>query len=75
MSLKSNAYPVAISHQRLRQYNNLGRLNRWKPQYKRLYRKCPMIAHPHTVRQLALAEVTSSGANQEEDSQDGDEEH
>jgi hypothetical protein len=59
MSVKSNAYPAATPHRKLTQYNNLGKTNCWKPQLKRLYRKCPTMVYHHTMYQLAVVEATS----------------
>jgi hypothetical protein len=81
MSVKSNAYPVATAHRKLTQYNNLGKTNRWKPQLKRLYRKCPTMVYHHPVYQLAVVEATSfdspdvSIKTQEDSGEDEDEEH
>jgi hypothetical protein len=59
MSVKSNAYPAATAQRKLTQYNNLGKTNHWKPQLKRLYRKCPTMVYHHTIYQFAVAEATS----------------
>jgi hypothetical protein len=81
MSVKSNAYPAATSHRKLTQYNKLGKINRWKPQLKRLYRKCPTMVYHHTIYQLTVTEATpsdspnSSGKTQEDKGEPEDEEH
>jgi hypothetical protein len=59
MSVKSNVYPAATAQRKLTQYNNLGKINRWKPQLKRLYRKCPTMVYHHTIYQFAVVEATS----------------
>jgi hypothetical protein len=81
MSVKSNVYPVATAQRKLTQYSNLSKTNRWKPQLKRLYRKCPTMVYHHIVYQLAVIEASSFDApdasikTQEDNSEAEEEEH